>query len=170
MYTNRLAILGGVTALLLTACSAPTEPRVEPADPLVGAWRSEVAFRDGALAAVSGLEFMYAFAAGGTLTESSNFDGAPPVPPAYGVWRRLAPGRYEAHYLFYTTQPPADWQALASGGGWSPAGHGELREQLELAADGKSFTSTLSVALFDATGKPVAGGGAATGRGTRIAF
>ena len=34
------------------------------------------------------LEFMYVFNVGGTMTASSNYDGAPPVPPAYGVWRR----------------------------------------------------------------------------------
>ena len=35
------------------------------------------------------LEFMYAFNVSGTMTESSNYDAAPPVPPAYGVWKKV---------------------------------------------------------------------------------
>lgn len=156
--------------LLLSACGAPVGREAAAPDPLVGAWRSQVSFRDGALVAAKGLEFLYAFNAGGTLTESSNYDGAPPVPPAYGAWRQTSPGRYEARYLFFVTQPPRDWAAVAAGGGWDPAGHGELRETLELAADGRSFTSTLTLALYGADGQPVAGGGTATGHGTRIAL
>jgi hypothetical protein len=91
-------------------------------------------------------------------------------PPRTARGGGTAPGRYEARYLFFTTQPPTDWPAVAAGGGWNPAGHGELRDSIELAADGRSFTSTLSLALFDAAGKPVEGGGSATGRGTRIGF
>lgn len=156
--------------LLLAACGASTGPPLADGDSIIGAWRSQVTFRDGALTAMHGLEFMYVFNAGGTLTESSNYDGAPPVPPAYGVWRRVAPGRYEARYLYFTTQPPADWPAIAAGGGWNPTGHGELRETIDVGNDGRSFESTLSLALFDTTGKPAEGGGSATGHGTRIGF
>lgn len=113
---------------------------------------------------------MYAFNSGGTLTESSNYDGAPPVPPAYGSWRLTSPGRYELHYVFFTSQPPADWNAVTAGGGWLPSGRGELHETITMAADGRSFTSTMSLSLFDASGRLVAGGGSATGHGTRIAF
>jgi hypothetical protein len=164
------AILALSLLVLLGGCSAPAGPHAAEADPLVGAWQSQVAFKDGPLAQVHDLEFLYAFNAGGTLTESSNYDGAPPVPPAYGAWRRTAPGRYEARYLFFNTQPPADWKAVASGGGWNPAGRGELRETIEIAADGRSYTSTLSLALYDLAGKPVEGGGMATGHAIRIGF
>ncbi len=162
-------LLAASLLLLLSACGASAPPTPE-ADPLVGAWQSQISFKDGALATVQGLEFLYVFNAGGTLTESSNYDGAPPVPPAYGAWRRTAPGRYEARYMFFNTQPPADWKAVAGGGGWNPAGRGELRELIELAADGQSFTSTLSLALFDLAGHPVDGGGQASGHGTRNGF
>lgn len=163
-------LLSAGMLLLLTACGVQTDKRAADVEPLIGAWRSQVTFRDGALVAAKGLEFMYAFAAGGSLTESSNYDGAPPVPPAYGAWRRIGPARYEARYLFFTTQPPVEWREVAAGGGWNPAGHGELRETIELASDGRSFTSTLSLALFDTAGKPVEGGGSGTARGTRIGF
>jgi len=162
------AVMGA--GLLLTACGAPAGRQSTDVEPLAGAWRSQVTFRDGALVGAKGLEFLYVFAAGGTLTESSNYDGAPPVPPAYGVWRRTGPNRYEARYLFFTTEPPAEWSAVAAGGGWNPAGYGELRETIQLAADGRSFTSTLALALFDRTGKAVDGGGSGSGRATRIGF
>jgi hypothetical protein len=126
-------------------------------------------FRDGAFVAVKDLEFLYVFNAGGTLLESSNYDGAPPVPPAYGVWRRTGSGRYELRYRFFTTKPPTDFAAITGGGGWMPSGYGELHEQLDLAADGRSFTSALALTLFDVNGQPVDGGGSASGQGTRLA-
>ncbi len=152
---------------LLTACGSLPPPVVAP-DPIVGAWHARVQFREGAFAAVKDLELLYAFNAGGTMLESSNYDGAPPVPPAYGVWRRIGSGRYELRYRFFTTKPPSDFAAIAGGGGWMPSGYGDLREQIELAADGRSFTSTLTLALFDGAGKPVDAGGAAIGHGTRL--
>lgn len=135
---------------------------------LVGAWRSTVQFEDGAFAQIKDLEFLYAFNAGGTMTESSNYDSAPPVPPAYGVWRSLGRDRFECVYVFYMTKPPEDPTQLA--GGWTPAGRGELVEQIELAPDGRAFTSTLTLSLFDEAGAPVEGGGRATGHGARIGF
>jgi len=141
-----------------------------PAQPLVGAWRSQVQFESGSFATVKGLEFMYAFNAGGTMTESSNYDAAPPVPPAYGVWRRTGERQFEAKYLFYTTKPPARFDEIASGAGWTPAGHGELVERIAISADARSFTSTLTLQLFNSSGKLVEGGGRATGRAQRVEF
>src|SRR5258705_377512 len=74
---------------------------------LVGAWRSEVRFTSGDFAAVKDLEFLFVFNRGGTMTESSNYDSAPPVPPAYGVWRATGGRTFRSKYLFYTTKPPA---------------------------------------------------------------
>jgi len=135
---------------------------------LVGAWRSTVQFQDGAFAQIKDLEFLYAFNAGGTMTESSNYDSAPPVPPAYGVWRSLGSARFECVYIFYMTKPPEDATQIA--GGWAPAGRGELVERIELAADGRAFNSTLTLTLFDEAGAPVEGGGRATGHAVRIGF
>ncbi len=65
-----------------------------------------------------------------------------------------------------TTSP----DATSLVGAWLPAGHGELTESITLAADGNSYTSKLHYASFDKDGKPQAGGGEATGAGTRIVF
>jgi hypothetical protein len=170
---NNITAVMVVALLLGTGCSSSPVQRSqedERAHGLVGAWRSKVQFSSGAFAAVKDLEFLYVFNDGGTMTESSNYDASPPVPPAYGVWRQVRPGEFEAKYIFYSTKPPAKFEDISSGNGWSPAGHGELIEQVRLAPDGQTFTSTLRYAPFDEVGKPASGGGSAEGHGTRIHF
>lgn len=147
--------------LLAGGCSiAPASSAHEATaeDSLVGAWRGKVQFKSGAFAAVKDLEFLYAFNAGGTMTESSNYDALPPAMPAYGVWKKLKPRQYEAKYVFFWTNPPKALEALTSGGGWSSGGSGVLVEKISLSMDGKSYTSTIKLDLFDQAGKPVDGG------------
>ena len=137
---------------------------------LVGAWRSKIVFRDGALAGVKDLEFMYAYNAGGTMTESSNYDeAANSSPPAYGMWKQIAPQTFQTKYVFFTTKEPAPG-AGSPKGDWWPAGHGVLTETITLSADGQTYTSTIRLATFDTNGAPVAGAGDGTGTGTRMAF
>jgi len=164
---------GMLAVLALAACEgcAPSRAPATSAPPaLVGAWRSHVQFSAGVLAPVKDLEFLYVFNAGGTLTESSNYDAMPPVPPAYGEWRPAGAGRFEAKYTFFTTSPPSDVKALATGAGWPPAGSGVLTERITLGADGRSYDSAITLEMFDAGGKPVAGGGGATAHATRAGF
>ncbi len=157
---------------VLSACAQQSRENSTTAtpSPLIGAWRSKLQFTSGAFASIKNLEFMYVFNAGGTLTESSNYDGAPPVPPAYGVWRQRSPQEFEAKYAFYITQPPKRFADITGGAGWLPIGHGVFTERIRLSADGQSFESSMSYAAFDSLGAPAAGGGEATGRGTRIGF
>ena len=98
--TTRAVAKAPAVALLLlflfASCSAaPSTSSAEVAagNNLVGAWRSNLQFSEGTFAALKDLEFLYVFNAGGTMTESSNYDGAPPVPPRL---RNLAPGRAES--------------------------------------------------------------------------
>ena len=51
-----------------------------------------------------------------------------------------------------------------------PAGHGVLSEHIRLAADGRSFDSTIQLALFDKSGKAVEGGGTAKAHAIRAGF
>jgi hypothetical protein len=184
MITRRFAIL--LAAVLIGAgCKVHTDLTWDDdsrAGGLVGAWRSHVQFESGAFASVKDLEFLYVFntstASGqaigandwGTMTESSNYDGAPPVPPAYGIWRRVGPREFEAKYLFYSTKPPGKFEEITSGGGWMPAGHGELVEHITLSPDGQSFTSTIQYDAFDVNNNPIEGGGPATGNAKRIGW
>lgn len=159
-----------LSALIAAACGRSPSSSAGEAGSLVGAWRSQIHFKGGSLADMKGLEFMYVFNAGGTMTESSNYDGAPPVPPAYGVWRRIGPRQFEAKYAFYVTKAPGQFEDIARGGGWLPAGHGVLIEKMTLSDDGKSYRSTINYAPFDQAGKPVDGGGEGDGTGVRISF
>ncbi len=169
--TSRLA--AAALALVIAAGCAGPRPPAAPAGALpaiVGAWRSDVQFTSGSFAAIKDLQFLYAFAAGGTMNESSNYDGSPPVPPAYGEWRETGPDRYEARYLFFASRPLQKLDELTKGGGWGPGGYGVLRERIELAADHQSFESTITLQMFDATGKAAEGGGSANAHGVRLGF
>jgi len=167
MNARTIIIFVLFTALLATGCALQEKSEDNS---LVGAWRGDVQFKNGAFAPVKDLEFMYVFNAGGTMTESSNYDGAPPVPPAYGVWRKLGPRQFEAKYEFYSTKPPTSFDDVANGGGWMPAGQGVFHETITLSEDGQSFTSTMKLAAFDQAGNPVEGGGEAEARAERIGF
>jgi hypothetical protein len=159
------------TALLLLAgCTGSSTPVPAAVSPLVGAWESRLQFSSGDLATIKDLRFLYAFNLGGTMTESSDYDGAPPVPPAYGVWHEIGPNKFEAKYVFYQTKPPASFKEITSGSGWLPTSRGILTERINLAADGNSFESTLTYEPFDMADKPVKGGGEGKGHGSRIRF
>jgi hypothetical protein len=159
-------------AVLVAACGQAAAPagNQDESNALVGAWRSRISFSSGAFAPMKDLEFMYVMNAGGTLTESSNYDGAPPVPPAYGVWRKSGPQQFEFKYAFYVTKAPVAFDDIAKGGGWAPDGHGVFTEKISLSEDGKSYKSTILYAAFDKDGKPVDGGGEGTGVGVRMGF
>lgn len=120
---------------------------------LVGTWTAKVQFTTGAFSTVKDLEFLLAFHQDGTMTESSNYDASPPVPPAYGIWRRTGTGRFEVKYVFYNTKAPTKFQDIQEGGGWAPNGKGTLEEQITLARDGNSYTSSMTLEMVDAKGK-----------------
>ena len=156
-------------SLVLAGCATYQSAKMAKAD-LTGAWRTRIQFTTGAFASIKDLEFLYAFNAGGTMTESSNYDGAPPVPPAYGVWRKIGPQEFEAKYVFYSTKPPGKFEDIAGGGGWLPSGRGVLNERILLSTDGQHFQSKIRYEAFDSAGKPAEGGGEAEGVGERIGF
>jgi len=158
--------LVGVAAWLRPAPSASKPAALD----LAGEWRAQLQFSSGAFATIKDLEFMYAFNQGGTMTESSNYDASPPVPPAYGIWRKVGDRAFEAKYEFYVTKAPAAFDEIAKGGGWGPAGRGVFVERITIADDGKSFVSKIKYDQFDAAGKPAEGGGEAQGKGVKLSF
>ena len=160
-------------ALMLTACGSAQSPPSGGAadrDALVGAWRSKIVFQGGALAGMKDLEFLHAYNAGGTMTESSNYDEAPnSSPPAYGIWKQVAPRTFQTKYVYYTTRKsqPSDGPPNTD---WWPAGHGVLTETITLSGDGHSYASTIKLVIYDSAGTVTAGGGEGRGVGTRIEF
>lgn len=173
-HRMRFTLVALLAVLIATGCqNAPSSRRTVAADRgmLVGAWRSKVVFQSGALAGMKDLEFLYAYNAGGTMTESSNYDeAANSSPPAYGVWRQTGPRTFETKYVFYTTKAPGPGDGSPNGSDWWPAGHGVLTETITLSEDGQNYVSAIKLATFDGTGTPIAGSGEGTGAGSRIVF
>lgn len=75
-------------ALIVAACSPAAEasksadpsksaPQTPAGSSLNGAWQGNVQFTNGPFAPVKDLRFLYVYNAGGTMTESSNYDGVP---------------------------------------------------------------------------------------------
>ena len=172
MHVTSRALLGLIALLGLAGRSQPMPlaARDKAAIELMGEWRAQLQFTSGAFASVKDLEFMYVFNQGGTMTESSNYDASPPVPPAYGIWRKVGDREFEAKYEFYVTKPPAKFEEISKGGGWGLGGRGVFVERITVSADGKSFTSKIKYDQFDTAGKPAEGGGEATGRGVKLTF
>jgi len=170
MKRSVLPALGLFFALLASSCTTVTTTKTTSSstDALVGAWKGRVQFKTGPYAAIKDLDFLYVFNAGGTMTESSNYDAMPPVTPAYGAWKKTGPREYEARYVYYWTKPPAALEEITKGGGWSPGGHGVLTQKFTLTEDGNSFDSTISYEVFDQSGKPTDPTSEASAQGTRI--
>ncbi|MGH8583254.1 MAG: hypothetical protein ACREWG_10815 [Gammaproteobacteria bacterium] len=166
----RLLVLSALVGVAGCPQPKPAAGSDAAAPDLAGEWRAQLQFSSGAFASVKDLEFMYVFNPGGTLTESSNYDAAPPVPPAYGIWRKVGAREFEAKYEFYVTKPPAAFDEIAKGAGWLPAGRGVFVERITLSEDGNSFTSKTRYDAFDTAGQPAEGGGDAEGRGVKLTF
>ena len=162
-YVGLLAALSAVTF----SCGENKNPQP---DELVGAWKGKVQFKTGALAEIKDFEFMWVFNHGGTMTESSNYDAVPPMPPAYGIWKKTGDKQYEARYEFYFTKVPASYEDLTKAGGFPPAGNGVLTEKITLSDDGKSYKSTIKYDSFDNTGKPLTSDDEADAEAKRMEF
>jgi len=172
MHTMPPLLLVGIALLGVAGHPNPQPPAASDtaALDLTGEWRAQLKFSSGAFVTMKDLEFMYSFNQGGTMTESSNYDASPPVPPAYGIWRKVGNKEFEAKYEFYVTKAPGAFEEISKGGGWGPAGRGVFVERITLSDDGKSFTSKIKYDQFDTAGKPAEGGGEATGRGVKLTF
>lgn len=166
--TNLLAV--SIAALTWFTGESAFAQTANGSNDLAGAWTSKVQLTSGAYAEVKDLTFKMVFNAGGTMSESSNYDAAPPASPAYGVWRRIGVRKFEAKYEFFQPQFAATSDEILKNNGWLPGGHGILRETITLSRDGQRFDSAITIDMFDNSGKAIAGGGAGTAKGVRIRF
>jgi len=162
-----LTVMSVVLLLFTFSCTKRSESRTEN---LVGAWKGKVQFTTGAFAEIKDFEFMWVFNSGGTMTESSNYDGVPPTPPAYGIWKKTGEKEYETHYEFYWNKVPDTYEELIKAGGFPNAGYGVLSEKIILSEDGKSYGSTIKLNLFDQTGKQFAINDDGTAEAKRMEF
>lgn len=136
--------------IILFSCGDQKNPQTEE---IVGAWKGNVQFTTGVYSEIKNFEFMWVFNSGGTMTESSNYDGVPPTPPAYGIWKSIGDKQYEARYEFYWNKVPASYEELAKTSGFPNVGYGVLSEKITLSENGKSYSSKIKFNLFDQTGK-----------------
>ncbi|BAQ64183.1 hypothetical protein [Geminocystis sp. NIES-3709] len=135
---------------------------------LMGQWRSQIQFSTGDFATIKDLEFMYVFNYGGTMTESSNYDSAPPVTPAYGIWQKIAPKKFALKYEYYGTKAPDNTKDIIMG--WLPSTRGVFSEIITLSENGNYFDSIIEYKTFDLKGNPIEGGGKAIGKGIKLTF
>jgi hypothetical protein len=168
MKTIRLLFTCLLGCIAFAGCTTCPSKSGSPSG-LTGAWRAKIHLTSGAYAAAKDMEFLYVFNVGGTMTESANYDSAPPVPPAYGAWRDTGPREYEYKSVYYTTKPPAKFDDIAGGGGWLPSGWGVVTEKIVIAADGQHFQSKVHYEEYDSAGKRTDVGDG-TGDGERIGF
>ncbi len=145
-------VLLAVLAAVSMSCGNAPAPESEQ---LVGAWKGPVQFTAGVFAEIKDFEFMRVYNAGGTMTESSNYDGVPPTPPAYGVWRKVSERQYQSRYQFYWNNLPASFEEMTENGGFSPGGYGVIDEDITLSEDGNSYKAKIKAALFDKSGTRV---------------
>jgi hypothetical protein len=143
----------GLLAGLLVILFSCVEQKPPQTANLVGAWKGKVQFKTGVYAEIKDFEFMWVYNSGGTMTESSNYDGVPPTPPAYGIWKKTGDKQYKTRYEFYWNKVPASYEELVKAGGFSNAGYGVLSEKIILSENGDSYSSTIKFNLFDQTGK-----------------
>lgn len=167
-FIGIVAVLAIVSYVGRTTAQSQTSPKSANAD-LVGAWRAKVQFVEGSFSSVKDLEFMYLFHADGTMLESSNYDAAPPVPPAYGIWRAIGEHSFEAKYEFYPTRYPDPTEHLPEGTGWLPGGRGVLVDTISVASDGRTFSSRTHLTMYN-TGDSVVDVSRADGHGSRMKF
>jgi hypothetical protein len=138
----------GRVILLAVSITGPTGA---PAG-LEGGWRVQVTIETGPF--TGSQQYLMVYSAGGGMIESSNFDSAPPVPPAYGSWLASGESSFRSTYVFFTTEPVDQLDAAA---GWDFSGSGKFRESITLSSSGNDYTSRLSYELYDTADKPLAG-------------
>ena len=171
MRTVFANVVIAVCSVILSGCARAAAPPEAGNGPLIGAWHSKIVFSNGPLTDMKGLQFLYAYNAGGTMTESSNYDeAANSSPPAYGIWKRIDARTFATKYMFFTTRTPAPGDGATNGNDWWPDGHGIINEKITLSADGQTYASTITLNLFDRGGAPIASHGEGIGAGVRIGF
>ncbi len=156
--TSLVAVTAAATVMLMQACGGNALADDALPDPIEGVWESAVTITDCTSGAVlrtfkgAGL-----FARGGALTgDNSN----PPATrsTAYGQWRKGSGMSYSAAFRFYRFNPDG-----------TLAGSQRVQRAITMAADGNSFTGTITGQVLDNAGvvlAPVCG----TETATRIAF
>lgn len=121
---------------------------------LEGTWRVQVSVRDCQTGAVQRtFPGLFAFAKGGTLTETTG--GQPPslFTPGFGTWRHTGGRTYSAVFEAFVFSPAGVWIQT-----------NRFTRNIELDGGANDFTDTIKLEIFDTSGNLIA-----TGCGTSVA-
>jgi hypothetical protein len=132
-----------LAALILTPASLSAQPRAS----LEGAWDSQATTTDcngHTLMAFRGFEL---FHQGGTLTTTGNPNSPALSSPGLGTWQRTGMRTFTSTLQFFTFNPDGSF-----------AGTVKIEGQVQLSADGNSYTGTSTFAVYDPDGNLVFSG------------
>jgi hypothetical protein len=135
------AVFGLMTLLLCTtlATSASAGGQVaQGGNRLVGFFESEVTITNCNGVVLKVIEAYEQFNQGGTLT---SVDNQPLRTPGIGTWKHLGAGSYSAPF-----------ESFAFNTDGTPAGETKFTRTIQLAADGNSYTSAVTVSIFNVNG------------------
>jgi hypothetical protein len=144
--TFKSRCVGSVTLLCLLACAGAVSLRAAQDDAkspkIEGAWLLHIA----AVSCQTGAQLgsfssLYAFAAGGALTNTTN--GAAPASrtPGLGTWERTGSHTFKAVSMTFL---------FSSGGVWT--GTQKIANSFEISHDGDELTGTITVEIFNTSG------------------
>jgi hypothetical protein len=120
----------------------------EGSSTLEGTWRVQVTVKDCQTDAVlRTFPGLFAFAKGGTLTETTG--GQPPslFTPGFGVWRHTGDRTYTGVFEAFVFSPAGVWMQT-----------NRFTHTIELDKDADEFTSTIKLEIFDTSGNLIAPG------------
>jgi hypothetical protein len=129
------------TFLATSAIAGSQSPR-ESGGRLVGFFESEVTITNCNGVVLKTLEAYEQFNQGGTLT---SVDNQPLRSPGIGTWQYNGGGSYSAPFESFSFNTDG-----------TPAGESKFTRDIQLAADGNSYTSVVTVEIFDVNGNLIA--------------
>ena len=150
---NKKTILGACTSalglmallsctFLATSAIAGSQSPQKNGNRLVGFFESEITVTNCQGVVLKTVEAYEQFNQGGTLT---SVDNQPLRTPGIGIWQYNGGGSYSAPTEFFTFNTDG-----------TPAGETKLIRDIQLAADGNSYTSVVTVEIFDVNGNLIA--------------
>ena len=159
---KRFAAFGGTAALVLagmlflgsgSSAMAQSEDARSP-NGLEGTWRVQVTVRDCQTGAVlRTFPALFAFAKGGTVTNTTAGQSPALFTPGFGVWRHTQGRTYTAVLEAFVFSPDGVWIQT-----------NRFTRSIELDGDADEFTDSINLEIFDTSGNLIT-----TGCGTSVA-
>jgi hypothetical protein len=136
------ALMMAVVALSVASAGVPQQQSAR----LQGVWDSQVTLTDCNGFTLAEFRAFEMFHQGGTLTSTDN---TPPTlhGPGFGTWQHVGVGKYTAPFQFFNFNADGTF-----------AGTQKIDREIQLAADGNSYTSTVTFASYDPDGNQIFSG------------